>query len=147
VFVWIVALAAGALVCTAVREAARRRWQASVALAAGVGIWVVATWLVVRLVAWVPPWEYFAAPTAAVSAAGLGWVAVTVQTLVPALALRRGLWTPLFPLAAATTLVGFAVLRVGGESDGLFIYAILFAPLAVGVQVLLVGGEVGIRQI
>lgn len=146
-FVWIVALTAGALVCTAVREAARRRWQASVALAASVGLAAVATWLVVRLVAWVPPWEYLAVPSAAVSAAGVGWVAVTVQTLVPALALRRGLWTPLFPLAAATTLVGFAVLRVGGESDGLVIYAILFAPLALVAQLLLAGGEFGLRRV
>jgi len=130
----------------AVRETARRR-QASVALAAGVGLAAVATWLVVRLVAWVPPWEYFAAPTAAVSAAGLGWVAVTVQTLVPALALRRGLWTPLFPLAAATTLVGFAVLRVGGESDGLVIYAFVFAPFALAAQLLLAGGEFGLRRV
>lgn len=145
VLVWILALAAGGLVCTAVRETARRRWQASVAVAASVGLAAVATWLVVRLVAWVPPWEYFAAPTAAVSAAGLGWVAVTVQTLVPALALRRGLWTPLFPLAAATTLVGFAVLRVGGESDGLFIYALVFAPFALAAQLLLAGGELSIR--
>lgn len=146
-FVWILALAAGALVCTAVRETARRRWPASVALAASVGLAVVATWLVVRLVAWVPPWEYFAVPTAAVSAAGFGWVAVTVQTPVPALAFRRGLWTPLFALAAATTLVSFVVLRVGGESDGLFIYTILFAPLALVAQLLLAGGEFGLRRV
>ena len=76
-----------------------------------------------------------------------GWVAVTVQTLVPALALRRGLWTPLFPLAAATTLTGFVVLRVGGEIDGLFIYTILFAPLALVAQLLLAGGEFGLRRV
>jgi len=147
VFVWIVALAAGAVVCTAARVTANRRWPASAALAAGVGLTTVVTWLVVRVVAWVPPWESLGTPTAALTAAGMGWVAVTGQTLVPTLAVRRGLWTPLLPLAAATTLAVFGVLRVGGESDTLVIYALAFAPLAVATQLLFVAGEFGLRRL
>jgi CHASE2 domain-containing sensor protein len=122
-----------------VRVTPRGWWATTVVNCVAVGVWSLAR----VTIGWLSVADLVNVGCILLSVAGV----VTVQTLVPALALRRGLWTPLFPLAAATTLVGFAVLRVGGESDGLFIYAILFAPFALAAQLLLAGGEFGLRRV
>ncbi|MEZ3144127.1 hypothetical protein [Halobaculum sp. MBLA0143] len=107
----------------------------------------VAVWLVVRVVAWVPPWEYLSPPSAAATAALVGFVAIAACVVVPAATLRRGLVAPLAPLAGATGLLAFALLRVGGESDPLVIYAVVVSPVVLGVEILIVVAEAVVRRL
>lgn len=107
----------------------------------------VALWLIVRVVAWLPPWEYLSTPSAAARVALVGFVAVAACVVVPAVALRRGLVAPLAPLAGATGLLAFALLRVGGESDPLVIYAVVVFPVVLGVEVLVVVAEAVVRRL
>lgn len=142
VAVLLTAVTVGAVVWSRDRSTAT-----AVGVIGAVAVGAVTLWVGVRVVAWSPPWVYLSPPGAAATAGLLGAVVVAAQTVVPAAALRRGVVAPLAPLAAATGLLAFGLLRVGGESDPLAIYAVVVFPVVLAVELLFVVGEVGLRRL
>jgi hypothetical protein len=141
-------LAAAAAVALAVRsrEAASSR---ALALGGGVGYAVVAVglWFVVRLAA--GQFAQYSAP--ATEWAGIALLSTAVVALHAGLALylhaRWEYLTPLVVLFAVTALLAWLFLRVGGESDPLGIYAILFGPAVPLVLFVLAAAEYGVRVV
>ncbi|MDS0292920.1 hypothetical protein [Halogeometricum luteum] len=143
-------LAAAAAVALAARsrEAASSRTRA-LALGGGVGYAVVAVglWFVVRLVT---------GQFAQYSASATQWAGVVLLS-TPAVALHAGLalylharWeylSPLVVLFAVTALLAWLFLRVGGETDSLGLYAILFGPAVPLVLLVLAAAEYGVRAL
>jgi len=109
---------------------------------AGVALWFWTRLAVGRFA--LAPWRSFDQfPVfVAVSAAVL-----CVQLAVPFyLYARWGLLAPLGALFAGSALLAFGLLQVGGESDFLLIYDVVYAPLVLGATVVLALGEGLIRR-
>ncbi|MDS0298700.1 hypothetical protein NDI76_08090 [Halogeometricum sp. S1BR25-6] len=141
-------LAAAVAVVLAVRsrDAASPR---VLALGGGVGYAVLAVglWFVVRLVA---------GQFSQYSASAAEWVGIVLLSAA-VVALHAGLalylharWrylTPLAALFAVTALLAWLFLRVGGETDPLVIYAILFGPAVPLFFLALAAAEYGVRVV
>jgi len=135
------ALFAGAVVAVADRTPPDR-------LAAGVGIAHAATclgaWHGARLLTRYPAGD----PAEFVGFQALAAAVLAVQVAVPAYCFAR--WRLRAALAAVPATSGFALflfLRVLGETDPLWLYAVLFGPVVVGGTVALAAGEAGLRRV
>ncbi|WP_058365375.1 hypothetical protein [Haloparvum sedimenti] len=143
-------------VLLAVATTAAMAWRASrtsrplrtaTLLGVGHGAILVGGWALVRIVAY----RFWTAPSAApwefLLVVGGGLLVLTLQAAVPfGWLTARGVVSPTVGLAAATALVWFLVLRVGGESDPLGLYALAFGPLVVAALLGLGAAEWAVRR-
>lgn len=68
---------------------------------------------------------------------GVGTVVLGLQAAIPQLLFaRRSLVAPLACLFAGTAFAASLFLRVGGESDALFIYAFVYGPVVIAGELL-----------
>jgi hypothetical protein len=111
------------------------------------GLVGVALWFGVRVAVGrftLTPWASFGQ---FVGFVGVSVAVLCVQLTVPYyLYARWGLLTPLGALFAGSALLVFGLLQVGGESDFLLIYDLVYAPLVLGATAGLALGEGLVRR-
>ncbi|GAB3420081.1 hypothetical protein GCM10027435_22310 [Haloparvum alkalitolerans] len=128
-------------------QRASRPLRTATLLGVAHGAVLVGGWALVRTVAG----RFWTAPTAAPGEFLLvvvgGLLVVTLQAAVSLGWLAaRGVVSPTVGLAAATALVWFLILRVGGESDPLGLYALAFGPVVVAALLGLGAAEWAVRR-